>query len=44
MQQFARRCRPLLRPHIEARLARAGIAPDPRAEDTPPAAGDLPTD
>jgi DNA-binding NarL/FixJ family response regulator len=26
MQQFARRCRPLLQPHIEARLARAGIA------------------
>jgi DNA-binding NarL/FixJ family response regulator len=25
MQQFARRCRPLLRPHIEARLMRAGI-------------------
>jgi DNA-binding NarL/FixJ family response regulator len=44
MQQFARRCRPLLRPHIEARLARAGIAPDPRAEDTRPTAGDLPTD
>jgi DNA-binding NarL/FixJ family response regulator len=27
MQQFARRCRPLLRPHIEARLTRAGITP-----------------
>ena len=25
MQQFARRCRPLLQPHIDARLARAGI-------------------
>jgi DNA-binding NarL/FixJ family response regulator len=25
MQQFARRCRPLLRPHIEARLRRSGI-------------------
>jgi DNA-binding NarL/FixJ family response regulator len=29
MQQFARRCRPLLRPHIEARLTRAGITPMP---------------
>jgi DNA-binding NarL/FixJ family response regulator len=30
MQQFARRCRPLLRPHIDARLRRAGINPEPR--------------
>jgi DNA-binding NarL/FixJ family response regulator len=29
MQQFARRCRPLLRPHIEARLMRAGIVLHP---------------
>jgi DNA-binding NarL/FixJ family response regulator len=27
MQQFARRCRPLLWPHIEERLRRAGITP-----------------
>jgi DNA-binding NarL/FixJ family response regulator len=33
MQQFARRCRPLLRPHIEARLLRAGI--DVRSPDRP---------
>jgi DNA-binding NarL/FixJ family response regulator len=42
MQQFARRCRPLLQPHIEARLARAGIAPDPRPGNPEPTAGDPP--
>jgi DNA-binding NarL/FixJ family response regulator len=29
MQQFARRCRPLLRPHIEARLVRSGVISEP---------------
>jgi DNA-binding NarL/FixJ family response regulator len=34
MQQFARRCRPLLQPHIEARLLRSGIiTSDARAAD-----------
>jgi DNA-binding NarL/FixJ family response regulator len=29
MQEFARRCRPLLQPHVDARLARAGMRPAP---------------